>query len=58
MNIELLPGGGTIKQVTLTSDQNLRNITIEAVPEIAGLVSVQPNAISSVFADQPQAITA
>ncbi|MDQ3805124.1 MAG: carboxypeptidase-like regulatory domain-containing protein [Acidobacteriota bacterium] len=57
VSVEVSPGGGMTKQVTFKSDQNLSNVTVEAVPELAGLVSVQPNTINSVFADQSQTVT-
>lgn len=57
VSVEVSPGGGRSEQVTFTSDQNLSNVTIEAVPEIAGLVRVQPSAIGSVSAGQPQTVT-
>ncbi len=57
LNLQLSPGGGEVRQVTFTSDHNLQNVTIEPVPEIAGLVSVQPNTIVSVFADQAQTVS-
>jgi len=57
LTLQLSPGGGEVKQVTFTSDHNLTNVTIEAVPEIADLVSIQPNTIASVFADQAQSVS-
>ena len=57
LNLQLSPGGGDVRQVTFTSDHNLQNVTVESVPEIAGLVSVQPNTIATVFADQAQTVS-
>ena len=57
LSLQLSPGGGQVKQLTFTSDHNLQNVTIEPVPEIANLVSVQPNTIASVFADQAQTVS-
>ena len=57
LSLQLSPGGGQVRQVTFTSDHNLQNVTIEPVPEIANLVSVQPNTIASVFADQAQTVS-
>jgi hypothetical protein len=54
---ELSPGGKAISQVEFTSDQNLQDIVIEAVPAIANLVSMQPNLLKDIPANQPQAIT-
>lgn len=51
------PGGGSVRQVTFTSDQNLRDVNIETTPSLAGLVSVRPTQIASAFADQPQTVT-
>ena len=57
LSLQLSPGGGQVKQLTFTSDHNLQNVTIEPVPEISNLVSVQPNTIASVFADQAQTVS-
>ena len=57
LNLQLSPGGGEVRQVTFTSDHNLQNVTVEPVAEIAGLVSVQPNTIATVFADQAQTVS-
>ena len=57
LSLQLSPGGGQVRQLTFTSDHNLQNVTIEPVPEIANLVSVQPNTIASVFADQAQTVS-
>jgi len=56
LSLQLSPGGGQVRQVTFTSDHNLQNVSIEAVPTIAGLVSIQPATITSVFADQAQTV--
>ncbi len=57
LNLQLSPGSGEVRQVTFTTDHNLQNVTIEAVPEIAGLVSLQPTTIANVFADQAQSVS-
>ena|SRR5687768_110523 len=57
ISLQISPGTGQVRQVTFTSDHNLKNVTIEAVPQIANLVSVQPTTIASVFADQAQTVT-
>jgi hypothetical protein len=44
------------KTVTFTSDQALQGVTIEAVPEIAGFVQIQPNTFAQVPAGQPKTI--
>jgi hypothetical protein len=57
LSLQLSPGSGEVRQVTFTSDHNLQDVTIEAVSEIADLVSVQPATIASVFADQSQSVS-
>jgi hypothetical protein len=57
VSVEVSPGGGAVKKVTFTSDQNMQDVTVEATPSLAGLLSLQPNSIHSVFADQAQAVT-
>ena len=57
ISLQLAPGSGQVRQVSFTSDHNLQDVTIEAVPEIANLVSVQPATITSVFADQAQSVS-
>ena len=57
ISLQLSPGSGQTRQVTFTCDHNLQNATIEAVPEIANLVSIQPATIASVFADQAQTVS-
>ena len=57
VKLQLSPGSGDVRQVTFTSDHNLQNVTIEAVPEIANLVTIQPSTIATVFADQAQTVS-
>jgi len=57
VKLQLSPGSGDVRQVTFTSDHNLQNVTIEAVTEIANLVTIQPATIASVFADQAQTVS-
>jgi hypothetical protein len=45
-----------IKSVTFTSDQALQNVVLEAVPQIAGFIQIQPNTLAQVPASQPQTI--
>ena len=52
----LSPGESTTRDFTLTSDQDLQNAVIEAVPEIAEFLSVQPSTFGSAPANQPQAV--
>jgi hypothetical protein len=44
------------KTLTFTSDQTLQNITVEAVPAIAGFVKIQPATFANVPAKQPQTV--
>src|SRR5438128_8028298 len=39
----LSPGESTSRAVTFASNLDLQNIVVEAVPEIAGFLSVEPN---------------
>ncbi|HEX8117826.1 MAG TPA: hypothetical protein VF521_11190 [Pyrinomonadaceae bacterium] len=57
LDATVAPGGGSVRQVSFTSDQNLRDVSIETTPSLAGLVSVRPTQIASAFADQPQTVT-
>jgi hypothetical protein len=41
---------------TFTSDQQLQNVVIEPVPQIAPFIQIQPNTISTVATGQPQSI--
>lgn len=44
------------KTVTFTSDQPLQNVTLEAVPEIARFVQIQPKTFVQIPAGQPQSV--
>jgi hypothetical protein len=55
--VEVSRGGSTVRRLTFTSDQNLQDVSIEPVPALSDLVSLQPNAIHTVFADQAQAVS-
>jgi hypothetical protein len=44
------------KTLTFTSDQVLRNISLEGVPPTAQFVKIQPNAFAQVPAGQPQTV--
>jgi hypothetical protein len=57
LDATVAPGGGSVRQVTFTSDQNLQDVSVETTPSLAGLVSVRPTQIASAFADQPQTVT-
>ena len=54
--IILSPGESTTQEFTFTSDQDLQNAVIEAVPGIAAFLSIQPTSFSSVQANQQQAV--
>jgi hypothetical protein len=57
VEVEVAPGSGATRQLTFTSDQNMQDVTVETTPSLAGLLSLQPNSIHSVFADQAQTVT-
>ena len=48
LSLQMSPGSGEVREVTFASDHNLQDVTIEAVPEIADLVSIQPTTIASI----------
>ena len=52
----LSPGDIAAKDFTFASNQNLQNVVIEAVPEIAGFLSIQPNTFATVTMGQPQSV--
>lgn len=54
--IELIlsPGESASKELTFTSTQDLNDITIWPVPELAPFLSVQPESFANVPANQPQ----
>src|SRR4051812_21822114 len=44
------------KTLTFTADQAMQNVRLEAVPEIAGFVRIEPATFSQVPANQPQTV--
>jgi uncharacterized membrane protein len=52
----LSPGESTSSDLTFTSSQNLTNVTLSVVPQIAPFVTVQPSSISSLAANQTQSV--
>jgi hypothetical protein len=57
IEITLAPNGTATRTVTFTSSQNLNNLTLWAVPQIAPFVGIQPEVISFALAGQPQTIS-
>lgn len=57
IEIILSPGETASKNLTFTSTLGLQNIVIEAVPEIAGFITIQPNTFANVSANQPQQVS-
>jgi hypothetical protein len=55
-DIAIPQGDIATKNVTFTSTTDLTNITIEPVPEIVGLLNVEPKTVSYVTANQPQSV--
>lgn len=56
VEVTLSPGENTSKDLTFTSSQDLKNVTIEAVPEISGFLSIQPSSLTSVQKNQQQTV--
>lgn len=53
----ILPRNVTrIKDITLTSSQDLQNVSIKAIPELEGFLSTQPNTLEAVPGNQHQTI--
>jgi hypothetical protein len=57
MNVTLIAGRPTVKQVSFVSNKKLKNVAFEISPQLAGLVSVQPTNIPEVRENQPQPVT-
>jgi hypothetical protein len=49
-------GGSALRDVTFASGADLQSITVEPVPEIASLLSVQPSSFPSVSANHQQTV--
>ncbi len=56
INVILSPGESTSSNLTFTSSQQLTNVTLSVVPEIAPFVTVRPPSISSLSANQTQSV--
>lgn len=52
----LSPGESAIRDLTFTSSLLLTNVVLEAVPDIAGFVSLQPSNVANLAAGQPQPV--
>src|SRR5438477_8076377 len=52
----LSPGESTSRDFALTSNIALQNAVIEAVPQIASFLSIQPSTFASIPAGQPQPV--
>lgn len=57
VEVILSPGESATKNLTFASTLDLENVMIEAVPEIAGFLSIQPNSFGSVQMNQQQAVS-
>jgi hypothetical protein len=56
INIDVSPGSIVTRNLTFASSLTLNNITIEAVPEIAHFLTINPAAIASVPGNELQAV--
>ena len=56
IEVTLSSGQGASKDLNFTSSLALQNVILEAVPEIHGLLSVQPSSFASVSANQAQKV--
>jgi hypothetical protein len=54
--VTLSPGESTARDFTFTSSVELQNVVAEAVPGIAGFLSIQPSNFSSVSAGEPDSV--
>ena len=52
----LSPGESASSDITFTSTASLQNVVVEAVPEVAGFLTIQPSSFASVPANQPQSV--
>lgn len=57
IEVILSPGESASKTLTFSSTLDLAGVAIEAVPEIAGFLTIQPNTISNLPASQSQQIS-
>lgn len=56
LDLILSPGESTSRNLTFSSDRDLTNVTLEAVPEIARFVTLQPTSFASIPAGHPQPV--
>lgn len=56
IEVILSPGESAIRDLTFTSSLLLTNVVLEAVPDIAGFVSLQPSNVANLAAGQPQPV--
>jgi len=56
VSVILSPGESTSSDLTFTSSQNLTNVSLGVVTQIAPFVTVQPSSISSLAANQTQSV--
>jgi hypothetical protein len=52
----LSPSESATRDFAFVSDQDLQNVVIEAVPEIAGFLTIEPSTFASISAGQPQSV--
>jgi hypothetical protein len=52
IDLILSPGEGASRNLTFTSSLDLQNVVIEAVPRIAGFMTIRPNRYATVPANQ------
>ncbi len=56
ISVILSPGESTSSSLTFTSSQKLSSASLSVVPQIASFVTVQPNSIANVAANQAQSV--
>lgn len=56
LEVILSPGESSSKNLAFKSDKALQNALIEAVPEIAGFLTIQPNSFAAVPGNQQQSV--
>jgi hypothetical protein len=56
IEVILAPGESTAKDIMFTSNFKLENVAIEAVPGIAGLLTIQPSSIANVISGSPNVV--
>jgi hypothetical protein len=56
VSIVLPPGESVVTKVSLSSSAPVQNVSLEAVPEIARIIAIQPQNIPSLAPNQPQVV--